>query len=121
MGMQSVQEAPGSWYGPVRQVHGQSTMFVQVLSQGPQGRVVLHHEITTFLLLPRFTSEPPSSLPASLHREPRSQESGLPSLPLWRRSLLMSRAFHYIFDLEHYHPLLSFCFPLSSYTIHLLY
>ena len=32
--MQSAQEAPSSWYGPVRQVilHGQSTMFVQVLN-----------------------------------------------------------------------------------------
>jgi hypothetical protein len=54
MAMQSVQEAPGSWNRPVRQVHRQSTMFLQVLFQR---RVVLHHEITTFLELPRFTSD----------------------------------------------------------------
>jgi hypothetical protein len=93
LAMQSVQEAPGSWYGSVRQVHGQSTMFVQVLSQG---RVVLHHEITTFLELPRFTFEPPSSLHCcTVSHDLRKVACSL--LRLWRRSpssLVLSLVLH---------------------------
>jgi hypothetical protein len=82
LAIQNVQGAPDSWYDPVRQVHGQSTMFVQVLSQG---RVVLHHEITTFLELPRFTFEPPSSLHCcTVSHDLRKVACSL--LRLWRRS-----------------------------------
>jgi hypothetical protein len=114
LAVQSVQEAPGSWYDPERQVHGQSTMFVQVLSQG---RVVLHHEITTFLELPRFTFEPPSSLHCcTVSHDLRKVACSL--LRLWRRSPLRSRAFG-IFASEHYHLL--FVFASLLHTVYLLY
>jgi hypothetical protein len=68
-------------------------MFVQVLSQG---RVVLHHEITTFLELPRFTFEPPSSLHCcTLSHDLRKVACSL--LRLWRRSpssLVLSLVLH---------------------------
>jgi hypothetical protein len=89
--MQSVQEAPGSWNRPVRQVHRQSTMFLQVLFQR---RVVLHHEITTFLELPRFTSDNLSSLHrCTVSHDLRKVACSL--LRFWRRFPLTSRAFHY--------------------------
>jgi hypothetical protein len=82
-------------------------MFVQVLSQG---RVALRHEITTFLELPRFTFEPPSSLHCcTVSHDLRKVACSL--WRLWRRSPLRSRAFS-IFASEHYHS--SFCFRLSS-------